>query len=277
VIAKLLVLLAMCASAYAQIPAPGILTEIGIDQKPGELIPGDLTFRDEAGKPVRLGDYFQARPVVLSLVYHECPMLCSMALNGLVKSLRALPFDVGSDFDVLTVSIDPAEGPPLAASKKQLYLKQYSREGAAAGWHFLTGGDPAIRTLTDRVGFRYKRDPYTNQWAHVSAIIVLTPEGRISQYLYGIEYSARDLRLSLVEASRNQIGSIVDRVLLYCYHYDPQTGKYGFAIMSALRISGCATVLALGVFIFRGLRRDVASSVGIPAGGCSQRESSAPK
>ena len=261
-ILRIVALLAMCATAYAQSPADGILTEIGIDQKLGESIPAGLVFRDEGGNPVRIGDYFNGRPVVLSLVYYECPMLCSMALNGMVKSFRALSFDIGREYDVLTVSIDPDEMPPLAEAKKDLYLKQYSRDGATAGWHFLTGDEPAIRTLTDRVGFRYKRDPYTNQWAHVSALIVLTPEGRISQYLYGIEYSARDLRLSLVEASGNRIGSIVDSVLLYCYHYDPQTGRYGFAIMNALRISGCATVLALGLFILRGLRRDAALSMG---------------
>jgi protein SCO1/2 len=256
IILSILIMLTVALPGSAQTPPVGILTEIGIDQRLNEPIPASLVFRDETGRQVRIGDFYKGRPILLSLVYYECPMLCSMALNGLVKSLRGMSFDVGREFDVLTISFDPSETSALAASKRAVYLKLYGRDNADAGWHFLTGDEESIRILTESAGFRYKRDPYTNQWAHVSAIIVLTSAGRISQYLYGIEYSARDLRLSVVQASQNRIGSVVDSVLLYCYHYDPATGKYGLAIMTTLRITGCATVMALGVFIFLGLRRD---------------------
>jgi protein SCO1/2 len=258
ILTSILLLMAIALPANGQGSPVGILTEIGIDQQLNAAVPANLVFRDETGREVRIGDFYRGRPLILSLVYYECPMLCTMALTGLVRSLRAVPFDVGREFEVLTVSIDPAETSAVADVKKSLYVRQYGRAGADAGWHFLTGDEQSIRSLADAVGFRYKRDPYTKQWAHVSAIIVLTPNGRVSQYFYGIEYSARDLRLSLVEASESRIGSIVDNVLLYCYHYDPVTGKYGFAIMSALRITGCATVMALGLFIFIGLRHDVA-------------------
>jgi protein SCO1/2 len=247
----LIAILLSCAVASAQNPPAGILTEIGVDQRLNEEIPADLIFRDESGKEVRIGDYFRGKPVVLSLVYYECPMLCSMTLNGLVKSFRPLSFDVGKDFDVLTVSFDPRDTPEGAQAKKQAYLRDYGRAGAGEGWHFLTGTPESIQRLTEAAGYRYKWDSYTNQWAHVSAIMVLTPERRFSQYLYGIEFSARDLRLSLVEASQNRIGSIVDRVLLFCYHYDPVTGRYGLVIMNVLRLAAGATVLALAGFIIR--------------------------
>jgi protein SCO1/2 len=238
----------------AQDPPAGILTAIGIDQKLNAEIPLDLTFKDESGREVRLGSFFRGKPVVLSLVYFECPMLCSMTLNGLVKSLRPLAFNVGREFDVLTISFDPNEKPELAAAKRDVYIKEYGRP--APDWHFLTGSMDSIRSLTDAVGYRYKWDEYTKQWAHASALIVLTPSGRVSQYLYGIEFSSRDLRLSLVEASQNKIGTLVDRVLLFCYHYKPETGKYGLVIMNTIRLAGISTVLALAAFIVWSRRRE---------------------
>ncbi len=228
---------------------PPQLRDVGIEQRLNQQAPLDLTFRDEAGRAVRLGDYFGKRPVVLSLVYYDCPMLCTLVLNGLVRALRAVSFEPGRDFESVTVSFDPRETPALAAAKKQTYLERYRRAGAEGGWHFLTGGQEAVRRLTEAVGFRYTFDPQTGQFAHASAIMVLTPEGRLSRYFYGIEYSARDLRLGLVEASAGKIGSPVDQVLLYCFHYDPQTGKYGMVIMNTVRAAGLATVLALGMLL----------------------------
>jgi protein SCO1 len=239
----------------AQEPEAGLLGEIGVDQKLNAPVPLDLQFKDESGKDVHLGDYFHGKPVVLSLVYLECPMLCSMTLNGLVKSMRPLTFNIGDDFEVLTISFDPKEKPELASAKKEVYVKDYGRARAAAGWHFLTGSEDSIRRVTDAVGYRYKWDDATKQWAHVSAIAVLTPEGHVSQYLYGIEFSSRDLRLSLIQASQNKIGTLVDRILLYCYHYNPETGKYGFIVMTAVRFASIATVLGLAAFILLNRRR----------------------
>ncbi len=241
---------------FAQDPPAGILTEIGVDQKLKAAVPLDLVFKDEAGNDVRLRDFVRGRPVVLSLVYYECPMLCSLTLNGLVKSMRPLAFNIGDDFEVVTISFDPSEQPSLAAAKKNVYVKDYGRPGAAAGWHFLTGSRDSIEHLTEAVGYRYKWDQQTKQWAHVSAIMVLTPDGRVSQYLYGIEFSSRDLRLSLVQASQNKIGTLVDRILLYCYHYNPDTGKYGLVIMNMVRLTSLATVLALAAFIILSRRRE---------------------
>jgi len=233
-----------------------VLRDIGIDQRLNEQVPLDLVFRDETGKLVRLGDYFGEKPVILSLVYYECPMLCTLVLNGLLKSLRALSFDVGKEFNVVTVSFHPGEIPTLAAAKKAEYIQHYSRAGAAEGWHFLTGEAGSIKRLAQAVGFRYIYDAKQNQFAHASGIMVLTPQGRLSHYFYGIEYSPRDLRLSLVEASANKIGSPVDQLLLYCYHYDPTTGKYGVIIMNVIRLAGLGTVLALGAFMVVMFRRD---------------------
>jgi protein SCO1 len=255
---RLLVLLAlfvMVSPVRGQNPS-AILTEIGVDQKLNEQVPLNLAFRDEQGRTVSLSSYFHGKPVILSLVYYECPMLCGMALNGLLKSLRALPLDVGTDFEVVTVSFDPSEQPPLAATKRDIYTAEYGRAGGRAGWHFLTGDVESIRQLTEAVGFRYKFDTYSKQWAHTTAIMVLTPEGRVSQYFYGLEYSARDLRLGLVQASQNKIGSLVDRILLYCYHYDPSTGRYGIVIMNALRLAAGATLAGLLGFIIVAVRRD---------------------
>ncbi len=228
---------------------PAVPADIGIDQKLDALVPLDATFRDEAGRTVRLGDYFGRRPVILSLVYYDCPMLCTLALNGVLHSLQTISLSAGQDFEVVTVSFDPREKPELAGAKKNVYLTLYNRPGAWEGWHFLTGDEASIRRLTAAVGFRYKWDAAAGQYAHATGIMVLTPEGRLSRYFYGIQYPPRDLRLSLVEASSGKVGSPADEVLLYCFHYDPATGKYGIVITRVLRLAGAATVLILAGFV----------------------------
>jgi protein SCO1/2 len=235
-------------SPPANVRPPG-LKNVGIEQHLDEQIPPDLTFRDETGKSVRLGDYFGKKPVILNLVYYQCPMLCGEVLSGLESALRVLKFDVGKEFDVLTVSFDPRETPDMATKKKGEFLKRYGRPGAAAGWHFLTGPQESIDALTKAAGFQYQYDPKTGQFAHATAIAILTPEGKIAQYYYGVEYAPKDLRLGLIQASENRIGTLADQVLLYCYHYDPTTGKYGAIIARVLQLSGLATVLLLGVLM----------------------------
>lgn len=235
---------------------PQLLRDVGVDQKLNEQVPLDLPFLDETGKSVRLRDYFGERPVVLALVYYECPMLCTQVLNGLVRSLQNLNLDVGRQFTVLSVSINPRETPELALAKQKMYTGIYGRSGGSAGWHFLTGQQPAIEQLAKSVGFRYAYDPVSGQYAHATAIMVLTPEGKISRYFYGIEYPSRDLRLGLVEASAGKVGSPVDQVLLFCYHYDPTTGKYGLVISNIVRAAGLATALALGIFMVVMFRRE---------------------
>jgi protein SCO1 len=235
---------------------PQLLQDVGIDQRVNERLPLDLVFRDETGRAARLAEYFRGRPVVLSLVYYECPLLCLQVLDGLVKALTTLSFDVGREFDVLTVSFDPGEEPALAAKSKRTMLARYGRPGAEDGWHFLTGNEPAIHALTEAVGFRYAYDRRTDQFAHGAGIVVLTPEGRISRYFFGIDYSARDLRFGLMEASEHRIGSVIDQVLLYCYHYDPASGRYGLVILNVIRLAGLATLLALGIFVIGSLRRE---------------------
>jgi len=235
-------------SPPANVRPPG-LKNVGIEQHLDEQIPPDLAFRDETGKPVRLGDYFGKRPVILNLVYYQCPMLCGEVLSGLESALRVLKFDVGKEFEVLTVSFDPRETPDLATKKKAEFLKRYGRPGAADGWHFLTGPQESIDALTKAAGFQYQYDPKTGQFAHATAIAILTPEGKIAQYYYGVEYAPKDLRLGLIQASQNKIGTLADQVLLYCYHYDPTTGKYGAIIARVLQLSGLATVLALGILM----------------------------
>ncbi len=235
---------------------PKALKEIGFDQNLDQQVPLDIPFTDEQGRTVKFGDYFGSKPVVLALVYYDCPMLCTQVLNGLASSLGVLSLDIGKDFQVVTVSFDPREKPPLAAAKKAGYIERYHRPGAALGWHFLTGDQASITRLTKAVGFRYVWDDGLKQFAHPTGIMVLTPQGKVSRYLFGIEYGPRDLRLALVDASAEKIGTAVDQVLLFCYHYDPETGKYGFAIMNALRIAGVATVLGLGAFIVVMVRRE---------------------
>jgi protein SCO1/2 len=228
---------------------PSLLKEVGIDQKLNQSIPLDLEFRDEHGKPVRLGEYFGQKPVILSMVYYNCPMLCTQVLNGLESSLKLIPMDIGKQFNVVTVSIDPTERPVLADAKQALYTGLYGRPGAAEGWHFLTGDEQQIRQLANALGFRYAYDPDSKQFAHASAIMLLTPEGKISRYFYGIQFASRDLRLGLVEASEGKIGTPVDQVLLFCYHYDPSTGKYGLLISRLIQTAGAVTVLAIATLI----------------------------
>ena len=250
-------------SGPLSVPPPGkaaleripLLKDVDIIQKLGETIPLDLPFVDEEGKDVTLGKYFGQRPVVLALVYYECPMLCTQVLNGVYSSMEALPFTTGKEFDLVVVSFDPADTPQLAAKKKAAYFGRYRRPGSEAGMHYLTGRQESITTLTNAVGFKYVYDTSIKQFAHPAAVTVLSKTGQISQYLYGIEFAPRDLRLALVEAGNGHVGTAVDQALLYCYHYDPSTGKYGFAIMTAVRLGGILTVAILGISIFRSTRR----------------------
>jgi len=228
---------------------PPLLEGIGIDQRLNEQVPLDLHFRDEFGKTVRLGDYFGKKPVILSLVYFDCPMLCTMAENGLLHSLQEVKFTVGREFDILTVSFDPHDTVELAAAKKAVYVGLYGRKGAEAGWHFLTGDEAEIQQLTHAVGFRFRYDPQAKQFVHATGIMLLTPQARVARYFYGIYYPSRDLRLGLVEASANKIGSPVDEVLLFCCRYDPATGKYGVIISRIIQISGLMTILTIGALI----------------------------
>jgi protein SCO1/2 len=235
---------------------PGVLGQIRINQRLNEQVPLDIPFTDETGREIRLGELFGKRPVILALVYYECPMLCTQVLNGLVTALGVMNFEPGREFDVVAVSFNPKEGPGLASQKKASYLERYGRPETSAGWHFLTGQEDSIKRLTDAVGFRYEFDPAIQQYAHGAAIEVLTPKGVISKYFYGIEFSARDIRLGLIEASENRIGTPIDDVLLFCYHYDPATGKYGAAVLRLVRISGVATVLGFLSFLTVTLRRE---------------------
>ena len=229
---------------------------MGIDQKLGGRIPLDLAFRDESGATVTLGKYFVGKPVILALVYYECPMLCTQVLNGMVRSLKEVRFEAGKEYQVVVVSINPRETPGLAQSKKQIYAGLYLRPGGDNGFHFLTGQDSSIAPLAKAAGFRYAYDPETGQYAHASAIMVLTPDGTISRYFYGIQYPARDLRLGLVEAADGKIGSPMDQILLFCYHYDPATGKYGLVILNIVRAACLATLLGLAGFIMIMFRQE---------------------
>ena len=235
---------------------PG-LEFVGIEQRLNAEVPGNLEFRDELGNAVKLGDYFgHGRPVILNLGYYQCPMLCSELLEGLVGSMKALTLQLGKDFDVVTLSFDPRETTEMAAAKKRDIMKRYGRANAANGWHFLTGRADQIKILTDAVGFQYQFDPKTGQYAHATAIVLLTPDRHIAEYFYGVEFSPRDLRLGLVQAGQGKIGNITDTVLLYCYHYDPRAGKYGAVISNVLKIGGLATIMILGAFVFVMYRSD---------------------
>ena len=240
--------------------APPGLEGVGIDQRLNEPVPLNLTFKDEQGNAVRLSDYFHdGRPVILNLVYYQCPMLCTEVLNGLTAALKVLRFEPGKQFEIVTLSIDPRETPQLAANKKEMYLKKLGNPDAAKGWHFLTGEQAQIAALAGAVGWRYRYDAKLDQFAHAAGIVLITPDGRIAQYYYGVEYSAKDMRLGIVEASQNKIGSLADQVLLYCYHYDPRTGRYGATITNIIRLAGLATVIVLGsalVLLFRNEKHD---------------------
>ena len=236
------------------VPAP--LREIGFDQNLDHLVPLDTVFRDEGGRTVRLGDYFGRRPVVLLFAYYDCPMLCTQVINGLSSALGVLSLEPGKDFEIVTVSFNPKDTPATASAKKATYLERYHRPGADTAWHFLSGDQSSIDRLTKAAGFRYVWDAQTKQFAHPTGVIVLTPEGRLARYLFGIEYGPRNLRFALVEASAGRVGSAVDSLLLYCYHYDPATGRYGLVIMRAMRIGGAVTVLTLVAFIVVMLRKE---------------------
>jgi protein SCO1/2 len=252
--ALVLLLSGLSTQLMAEVPAPAptqsnlppLLRDVGIDQKLNSQVPLDLVFRNESGKEVRLGQYFGQKPVVLVLAYYDCPMLCTIVLNGVLHSVKELKYNIGQEYEVETVSFDPTEKPSLAAAKKAIYVGLYGRPNASAGWHFLTGDEPSIRELTQAVGFRYNYDPQTKQYFHATGIMVLTPDGHLARYFYGIQYPSGNLRLGLVEASQGRIGSPVDQVLLYCSQYDPATGKYSVIVSHVLKLAALATVLSLG-------------------------------
>jgi protein SCO1/2 len=263
---SLVLLGAAVVPAWAQLSAPlsappataeiPILRDAAIDQKLDSQVPLDALFVDASGREVRLGEYFGARPVVLVLAYYGCPVLCTQVINGVASSMMPLSFDAGREFDVLVVSFDPGETPGMADAKRRDFLRRYARDGAASGVHFLTGRQGSIAALTDAVGFRYAYDESLDQWAHPAVVTVLTPGGRVSRYLFGIDYAPRDLRFALIEADEGRIGTAVDQALLFCYNYNPETGRYGFAIMTAVRIAGLVTLGGLGLFVLMALRSD---------------------
>jgi protein SCO1 len=244
----------------AQEPAnerPAALKDVRVEQKIDARLPLDAAFKDADGNDVALGQYFRSgRPVVLALVYFECPMLCTQVLNGLTGALETMSLNAGADFDVIALSFDPRETSKLAKAKKIAYMGRYGRPGTEHGWHFLTGSDEQIRRVTDAVGFHYTFDESIGQFAHGALVTVLTPDARVSRYLYGIDYGGRDLRFALVEASDGKVGTPFDKALLYCYHWDPTTGRYGFVVMNLLRAAGILTILGFGTFIVVSLRRE---------------------
>ena len=235
---------------------PLALREIGFDQNIDQKLPLDARFRDDEGNVVTLGSYYGKRPVLLAFAYYTCPMLCTQVLNAMTATISTLSIDAGKDFEVVLVGIDPRETPPQAAAKKAEYLHRYKRRGTEAGWHFLTGEEPEIKRVAKAAGFRYAWDEQTQQYAHPTGIIVTTTDGRLARYLFGIEYGPRDLKLALVEASDGKVGTFADQLILFCYHYDPMTGRYGVYVMRTLRVAGVATVLSIGTFIVVMLRRE---------------------
>lgn len=262
---RALALLALVAGAAraadSTVPStamPGPLKQVGYDQRIGHRVPTDLPFRDETGRAVTLGSYLGRRPALLVLAYYRCPMLCSMVLQGVETSLKPLSLDPGQDFEVIVASIDPSDTPALAAAKRREVLARYARPGAAAGWHFLTGSQESITRLAAAVGFRYVYDPKRNEFAHAAGVVFLTPAGQVSRYLLGVEYPARDVRLALVESAGGKLGSVVDQVLLYCFHYDPVMGRYSAVTMNVLRLGAVATVLGLALLILLLRRRETA-------------------
>ena len=245
---------------------PPALEKAGIEQKLNEQVPPDAVFKDENGKEVRLGEYFGKRPVILALVYFECPMLCNEVLNGLTGSLKSLSFDTGKDFDVVAISFDARENdkPDLAKNKKESYMKRYSRAGTEAGWHFLTGTQAEIDKVANAVGFKYYWDEKSNQFAHAGGIMITTPEGKLSRYLYGIDYAPKDVKFAVMESAQGKIGNAAEQLMLYCYHYDPATGKYGLSILKVIRLGGIVTLIGLSAMFFvfwrRGKTRDLVDS-----------------
>jgi protein SCO1 len=246
----LIVLFLIARPACGQAIPPPNVQDVGFDQRLNEQVPLDLVFNDETGKPVRLGDYFKGKPVVLVLAYFRCPMLCTLVLNGTARGLSKVAFDIGKDYQVVTVSFDPRETPELAAAKKKNYVAHYDRPGAEEGWHFLTGKQDAIDKLTQAIGFRYVYDAKEDMFNHAAGITILTPSGKISRYLYGVDFAPRDLRLALVEASASKIGSPTDQVLLYCLHYDPSTGKYAASITRFVQTGGVLIIAMVASFVW---------------------------
>jgi protein SCO1/2 len=266
VMAGALVVAAASVSAQGGQPAPApglpssqtpnVLDRVAFEQRLGEALPLDLPFKDEHGRAVRLREYWGQKPVVLAFVYYQCPMLCDQVLNGLASALDVLDESVGREFDVVTISFDARETPVMAAAKKKSYLERYTRRSADAGWHFLTADEATIEAVTRAAGFHYVWDERTQQFAHASGVIVTTPDGRLSRYLFGIDFAPRDLKFALIESSNGQVGRLADRLLLYCYHYDPSSGSYGLVVMRIIRAGGVVTLLALVGFVAVSLTRD---------------------
>jgi protein SCO1/2 len=268
VLASVLALTSVTASAQTSgsglQPQPGIpsnqmvgaLADVEFQQRLHEQLPLDLKFVNEDGREVRLGEYFNRRPVLLAFVYYECPMLCTQVLNGVTSALTALDEKVGADYEVVAVSFDPRETAVLAAAKKKSYVDRYNRPGSEHGFHFLTGSEASIKALTAAAGFKYAWDEQTQQFAHASGFVVATPQGKLSRYFFGIEYAPRDVKFALMESSAGRVGSLIDQVLLYCYHYDPKTGSYSFVAMKAVQLGGAFTLLALAGFVVVAIRRE---------------------
>jgi protein SCO1 len=250
-------------SASAALPAantpftPPKLNGIGIEQKLDAQIPLDTIFRDESGAAVPLGTYFGSKPVLLAPVYYTCPMLCSQILSGVVAGLRPLRLKPGRDFEIVAMSFDPADTPQAAAAKRDQYSRSYSSKAGTNGWHFLTGDQKAITAVTQAIGFHYRWDPAHKIFVHASGIMLLTPQGRLARYFYGVEFEPKDLKLGLIESSHDRIGSPVDQVLLFCYHYDPKTGKYGAVVVNLLRFAAALTLVILAVVMFFFWRQDI--------------------
>ena len=240
---------------------PPQLVEVTFRQRLDELLPLDATFKDESGRTVALGDYFGRRPVVLAFVYYECPMLCTQVMNGLSSALKVMPFRAGEEFEVVLISFDPRETPAIAAEKEQEHLEYWSAEQDAAAWHLLTGDEATIQRVTSAAGFSYRWDEATGQFAHVSGVLVVTPDGRLSRYFYGVEYSPKELRMALVESGEGRIGSAIDELLLYCFHYDPASGRYGVVVMNLIRLGGVITMLFVGGFILLMRRREARAPI----------------
>jgi protein SCO1 len=235
---------------------PPQFAEVTFAQRLNQQLPLDATFKDETGRTVALGDFFGRKPIVLAFVYYQCPMLCSQVMNGISSALKVLPFTAGEEFDVVLVSFDPRDTPEAANAKKRAHLEYWSARDTANGWHFLTGDEATIRRVTSAAGFNYLWDDKSNQFAHVSGVLTLTPDGRLARYFYGVEYSPKELRMALVESSQGRVGSPVEELLLYCYQYDPTTGRYGLVIMNLVRLGGALTVAGIVAFIFVMRRRE---------------------
>ena len=258
------------AGGYRSPDAPGTvstevppqLRDVTFKQRLNEMLPLDATFRDENGRAVTLGRYFGRRPVVVAFVYYQCPMLCTQVMNGLSSALKVIPFTAGSDFEVLLISFDPRDTPAIASEKKRAHLAYWSTQRDADAWHLLTGDEASIQRVTSAAGFTYRWDERTGQFAHVSGVLVATPEGKLSRYFYGVEYSPRELRLAIVDSGEGKVGSVIDELLLYCFHYDPESGRYGVLVMNLVRLGGALTVLFVGGFILLMRRREMHPPLG---------------